>query len=369
MIGKAAVRRNGILVCGVAALFTAVATAAPPALGGAQASPSWHVIKTFTLHNTFLEDIVGLPGGVAWAGGESPAQMPALHHLASKKWHTVSLPGSAGTFVASLGGTSASNVWAALANEPLVARLTSGGWVTKSFAQGTDSIATDNIVTIGPKNTWVFAYDFTTSSPFAEHFNGSVWTESPLPALVDCDCSTRAVSASSAANIWAWVFDAKIKGFATMRWNGQKWQIITLPAHLVPVGQKVGAEQILAESRTNAWATADNTMSTGSIILLHWNGHVWSKIGGKLPKGQLAGPIAPDGSGGLWLIGRTPTSSQFILHYAGGRWTRLKMPTDSAGTVQINALRLVPGTKTVLGAGNLSPSFGGDNGAVVIEFG
>jgi hypothetical protein len=84
--------------------------------------------------------------------------------------------------------------------------------------------------------------------------------------------------------------------------------------------------------------------------LLHWNGHVWAKIGGKLPKGQLAGPIAPDGSDGLWLIGRTPAFSQFILHYAGGRWTRFKMPTDSVGTVQINALRLIPGTKTVLGA-------------------
>ena len=369
MIGKAALARNGILVAGVTALVTGVLAIAAPALGGTQASPSWHVVKTFTLHNTFLVDIVGFSGGIAWAGGESPAQTPALHHLSGKKWHTVSLPGSSGTFVANLSATSTTNVWAALANEPLAAHLTSGGWVTTSFAQGTDDIATDNIVTIGPKNTWVFAFDFTTKSPFAEHFNGSKWTMSPLPALVDCDCSTHAVSASSAVNIWAWAFDKKINGFVTMRWNGTKWQIIKLPAHLVPAGQQVGALQMLAESRTNVWATADNTMSSGSIILLHWNGHVWAKIGGKLPKGQLAGPIAPDGSGGLWLIGRTPTFSQFILHYAGGHWTRFKMPTDSAGTVQINALRLIPGTKSVLGAGNLSPNPGGDNGAVVIKFG
>ena len=110
-------------------------------------------------------------------------------------------------------------------------------------------------------------------------------------------------------------------------------------------------------------------MSTGSIILLHWNGHAWAKIGGKLPKGQLAGPIAADGSGGLWLVGRTPSFSQFILHYAGGRWTRFKMPADNAGQVVISALRLVGGTKTVLGAGDLSPSMGTDNGGVVIEFG
>lgn len=88
---------------------------------------------------------------------------------------------------------------------------------------------------------------------------------------------------------------------------------------------------MLAESPTNVWATADNTMSTGSIILLHWNGHAWAKIGGRLPKGQLAGPIAADGSGG-------------------------------------NALQLIGGTKTVLGTGDLSLGFGTDNGAVVIEF-
>lgn len=368
MTGERAIARSRVMAASVAAALAVVLTGAAPALGGAL-SPRWHVVKTFTPHNTFLSDIVGLRGGTAWAGGETPARTPALHHLTGRTWRTVSLPGLPGTFVPNVSATSATNVWAALANEPLAARLTSGGWVTKSFTVGSDQIATDNIVSTGPKNTWVFAFDFTTNSPFAEHFNGSKWTRSPLPALVDCDCATHAVSASGPGNVWAWVFDRKIKGFATMRWNGQKWQVIKLPAHLVPTGQKVGALQMLAESRTDVWATADNTMSTGSIVLLHWNGHAWAKIGGKLPKGQLAGPIAADGSGGLWLVGRTPTFSQFILHYARGRWTRSPMPTDSAGAVTVNALRLIGGTKTVLGVGNLSPNFGGDNGAVVIEFG
>lgn len=368
MVCRSASAGSRILAAGVVAALTVVLTAAAPDVSGSR-SPSWHVVKTFIPHNTFVDDIVGLRGGIAWAGGESPARTPALHHLTGRTWRAVSLPGPPGTFVTNISATSATNVWAALANEPLVARLTGGGWVTKSFAHGTDAIATDNIVTIGPKNTWVFAFDFNTKSPFAEHFNGSTWTRSPLPALVDCDCQTHAVSASSAGNIWAWVFDSKTKAFATMRWNGQKWQVIKLPAHVVPTGQKVGALQMLAESRTDVWATADNVMSTGSIILLHWNGHAWTKIGGKLPKGQLAGPIAADGRGGLWLIGRTRTFSQFILHYTGGRWTRFSMPSDSAGTVQVDALGLVAGTMTVLGAGNLSPNFGGDNGAVVIEFG
>jgi hypothetical protein len=169
MTDKPAVTWNRILAAGVAAALTVVLTAAAPAVRSAR-SPSWRVVKTFTLHNTFLDDIVAFGGGTARAGGESPAQTPALHHLTGRTWHTVSLPGSLGMFVPNMSATSAGNVWAALANEPLVAHLTSGGWVTTSFAQSTDDVATDRIVTIGPKNTWVFAYDFTTMTPFAEHF-------------------------------------------------------------------------------------------------------------------------------------------------------------------------------------------------------
>jgi hypothetical protein len=376
MTGRRVSRPNRVLVAtavaaAVAATVGFAGTASALGAGPAAAAraPSWHVVKTFSAHDTFLDDVIGLRGGVAWAGGERPGQTPVLYHLTGKTWRAVSLPGSPGTFVTSLSATSAANVWAALADEPLVARLTSKGWVTKSFAHGTDDVATDNIVTIGPKNTWVLAYDFATKSPFAEHFTGSSWARSPLPALVDCDCETHAVSASGPDNIWAWVFDAKLKGFATMRWNGRQWRVIKLPAHLVPAGQHVGALQMLAESPTNVWATADNEMAVGSILLLHWNGRSWGKVGGKLPKGQLAGPIAADGSGGLWLVGRTPTFSQLMLHYGSGRWTKTAMPKDSAGLVTVNALRLIGGTKTVLGVADLSPSPAGDTGAAVIEFG
>ncbi len=88
-------------------------------------------------------------------------------------------------------------MWAALGNEPLVVQLTNGHWVTTTFSHGADNIAASDMVTTGLKNTWVLAYDFTTKHPFAEHFNGSRWTQSPLPALVDCDCISHAVSASA----------------------------------------------------------------------------------------------------------------------------------------------------------------------------
>jgi hypothetical protein len=368
MTGRLARLASRVAAAGVAAVLSAAVTALAPAPSGGGA-PRWHVVKTFAPHNTLLYDVIGFRDGTVWAGGESPATMPLLFHLTGKTWHTVSLPGSAGTFVANLSASSPVNVWAALANEPVVARLTLGGWSTTTFAVGSDALATDNVVTFGPKNTWVFAYDFTTMHPFAEHFDGTTWTSSALPLLVDCDCQSHEVSASSPNNIWAWVYDAKINGFATMRFDGHHWQVIKLPAHLLPAGHSAFGEQILAESPSNVWATAVDNKSPTSIVLLHWNGHTWAKIGGKLPKGgELIGPIAADGSGGLWMIGRTPAFTEFILHYAKGRWTRSAVPSGAGGPLAVQALRLIGGTQTVLGVADISFN-SAEKGAAIIEYG
>ncbi len=96
---------RNLVIASAAAPLAVVLTAATPALGGARAL-SWHVVKTFAAHNTFLNDIVGLRGGQAWAGGSSSALTPVLYHLSGRTWHAVNLPGSPGTFVASLRATS-----------------------------------------------------------------------------------------------------------------------------------------------------------------------------------------------------------------------------------------------------------------------
>lgn len=341
---------------------------APPA-GHLSATTGWRVIKTFASPNAGLDDVTGFADGTAWAAGNTSASTPALYHLAGGTWQPATLPGSPGGFVPVLSATSKTNVWASLANEPMIARLTGKGWVTKSFTAGSDQIGIDGVVTTGPKNTWAFTFDFKTSQETAEHYTGSAWKPTVLPVQVDGGGLTGLVSASGPGNLWTWAFNPKNSKATTLHYDGHHWTVVGIPANLVPSTQHLLGKQILAESPTNMWATANNNEATGSIILLHDKGRGWSKITGKLPKGQLAGPIASDGNGGLWLEAYSPSFTFFLLHYTGGKWTRYNLPSDKFGAIDLRSLRLIPGTRSVLGAGVVSTAPDSTTGSVVVKYG
>jgi hypothetical protein len=154
-----------------------------------------------------------------------------------------------------------------------------------------------------------------------------------------------------------------------MHYDGHQWTTVGIPANLLPSTQSLAAKQIFAESRTSVWATANNNRATGPIILLHNKGRGWGRITGKLPKGELAGPIAPDGNGGLWLEAYNQSFTYFLLHYANGKWTRFSLPSSKFGTIRLISLRLIPGTRSVLGAGIVATNPDSSNGGVVVKYG
>ena len=368
-ISSALIRRTAAIAVPVMAATAAVAPAAG-ATGHPAANTGWRIIRTFATNNLNLQDVAGFADGTAWAAGERPNQTPVVYHLHGGAWTANSLPGSTGTFAPALTATSPSNVWALLVNEPLIARLTSKGWITKSFASGTDQVSPEGVVTTGPKNTWAFTFDFATSTVLAHHYNGSSWTQTVLPADVDGGGETGLVSASGPGNIWAWAYNRTLSRTTTLHYDGHHWTTAAIPAHLVPTTQFVDAKQILALSPTDVWATANNNQAKGSIILLHWRGHGWARITSGLPKGEeLAGPIASDGQGGLWLEAYGTSGKYFILHYSAGSWAKFSLPASPHGPIQLFSLHLIPGTSSVIGAGFLNFSNAGSNGSVIVKYG
>jgi len=333
--------------------------------------PHWRVFKTIAVKNTALNAIVALPGGTAWAGGKSGAGRPLLYHFAGGRWHLVRVPGQAGTSVQDIAGTSASNVWATIASGDAVARVSSRGWSITSFGPAPVSRVC-GIVTTGRKNTWVFTSDLASSKGLAHHYNGSTWKTTKLPAAATNGSGTEPASASSARNVWTWAYNARTGKYETMRFNGSRWLIVSLPAHLAPAGQQIQPQSMLAVSRMNVWATAYTTSLgvAGPVILLHWQGHRWSKVAGPRPSGALLGPIARDGRGGIWLGAVTQASAPEILHYRNGTWKTYQVPASTTGVVSLTGLSLIPGSRSLWGAGVLSrTSLGSTKGAVIVKFG
>ena len=333
-------------------------------------SPRWRIVKDITAPDTELEDIVAISRRSAWAVGEASAHSPVVYRRQHGRWRATTRQGPASSFAESVAATSASNVWVALANEPAVDHYTGHGWTRTSFAAA-QQVVVDGVTTTGPRNSWAFTYNSGTKRETAHHFNGKRWRSQALPVAIGGGSYAAAVSSAAPSDIWAWGFDGTTSQYVTLHYNGRSWRTIRLPAHLAPSGTTIVGEQMLAESRTDAWASlyAYKGSAVGPVILLHWNGRHWHKVTGMLPRGTLAGPIAPDGGAGLWLVTRTAAGLSYFTHYRAGRWTRIRVPAAPAGALDVTTLALIPGTRSLWASSVVDLGFGTTKGAAILKYG
>jgi hypothetical protein len=352
-------------------VVASLAAAAPSAAASAAAPGRWRIVAGLGPDNTDMFDLVALPGGSAWAGGTAAADTPELFHGSGGKWRPTSLTGGLGVWVLDLAATAVNNVWASLADTQNVEYLTRHGWKAKGFAIGKQQLEIDGIVTGGPKDATVVTDDIPTQRGYAFHFNGAKWSRQSIPAAPDANSDEGIVSGTAGNNVWALTF-AKGGAPEAVRYNGRNWKLTPFPAKLAPKNDTLESKEILALSPTDAWATLQlqgTAKLVGPLLLLHWNGRSWSRIAGKLPNAILAGPLASDGHGGVWL---SATNAAFtaaeLLHYSGGHWTTYTVPTDHGKLLDITGLSLVPRTRTVLGTAIVNYGPGGSDGSVVIEY-
>jgi hypothetical protein len=364
------VRRGCTIVIATAAL-AAVSMSVPAAQ--AARSPGWRIAYDIHTLNTALDDVAATSAGNAWAAGGTSAGTPVVYRWERGHWRAISRPGLKGesVFGESVAATSDSNAWVALANDPAVDHWNGHRWTRISFA-AIQQVLISGIVTTGPADTWVLTENFGTKVETAHHYNGKKWTSKTLPIVVTSGSYANGVSASSAASIWAWGDNLKTSAAETLHYNGRSWRVVGLPKNLVPAGYTVQSEQILALSPTSVWATVEayySATSVGPVVLLHWTGHRWYKITGKLPAGMLTGPLASDGSGGLWLVTENAKGVRYFAHYRAGKWSSSKVPAAMAGAIDINSLTLIPGTHSLWAAGIVNLGFGTTSGAVILKYG
>jgi hypothetical protein len=378
-----AVRFRSSRALPAAALPVVIAAAMAPASAAtahSAAPQGWRIVKTIKVANLQLDDVVALSGGRAWATGSAgaPVAKPLLYHLTGGKWVKVARPGVDGgsVFATDLSATSDSNVWAAIANGGAFDHWNGHAWTRISFGTG-GTAAADGVAAVGTNRAWAFTTDFTASpvQETAHFFNGSTWAGQVLPGLPDADASFSVFSAPSASDIWTWAIDTTSHAWEALHFNGSTWAVVTIPATLIPHhgSSTGGGGQMLALSAKNVWASVVSENLAGPMVLLHWNGTTWQKAGGHPPAGELLGPIAPDGQGGLWLYAAKPLATHpflrpFFVHYHGGTWTTVAAPVSRLGPILISAIALIPGTRSLWGVGSIQKSQS-SVGGVIIKFG
>ncbi len=326
-----------LLATTAAAGAVALAAAMPAA---SAASASWH--SAFKVSGSSFPEftaVTATSASSAWAFEVAGSKAPAAYQLSGSTWKSRPFPAAGGDFVQAAASSSASNVWA-FTFKGQVLRFNGSGWAkVKKFSKPINSG-----VVLSSTDVWVFGSPGTGTY----HYNGHTWTHSTSGS------GLNGGSALSASSIWAY------GGTSVAHWNGSTWTKTSV-ASLLPKNTQLSHSfmaGIYAASSSNVYAvgTGGRQDEGGPLVLLHYNGHVWSPVA---ENKSLGDPMAiiPDGSGGLWIPVRTGFPGDGSMeHYSHGKLTSAKLPFSPAHLLLFGAA-IGKGTTAAYAVGYTRTSF------------
>jgi hypothetical protein len=345
----------------IAAAVAAVAGCAPAAVAAPVSALSWHIVKRVNYNGSngvfTAVTAAGRHGGWAFEGY---SRATAWERNGST-WTQVPFPSQDNEMVVAATASSATNVWAFTQKFGLSRALRWNGqrWtVMRSFSR-----AIGGAVVLSPSDVWVFGTpDLPGVDLGAWHYNGRTWSR------VASGQGLEGGSGRSARDIWA--FD----GADVAHWNGSVWSRTSVAA-LLPAKQLLNDPAltgIYEQSGHSVYAIANGRAQDegGPLVILHWNGSVWSKVAdGSFGFGTLQ-QFAPDGRGGLWLpMPGAGGQKSYLLHYSDGRLTQAALP-GGPDRITVDTVALIPGTTELLGGGETHASSDEGTGVVgvVLEY-
>jgi hypothetical protein len=355
-----------IVALGGVGLTSGVAVAGSARPERAAVLPRWRIVGTTPGE---LTSVVAPSAGTQWAFGARYSSKPespiALRHSGSR-WIRVAMPSAASGVIACASASSPRDIWAfdgelfgPVAPDATAAlRLRNGHWsVSQSFGSG---LFVTDCHALSPTNVWAFGSTGAGPSIGTWHLQKSSWTQmNTYPANF-----LGQASVISPGNIWATGWDG-IEGLLA-HWNGSTWTtdpslLTALPTPSSTV--EVQVRMVNAIRSSDLWVEAlvgrkgKHGWRFGPQVM-HWNGHAWSAVS-KSQFGYYLPVAVRDGRGGWWSTGypaesaRTP-SMTYLLHGAGGSWTKVALPAVPAGDyLQVSEPASVPGTRTSYAVGNV----------------
>jgi hypothetical protein len=343
------------ITAGIAGLLTlgsvTAATAAP--------SPSWHIVKS--VHSGVNGDFTAMVAtGKATGWAFDGINGPTAWQRHGSTWTEVRFPGKSGESVVAAAATSPSDVWAFtdVNQGSRVLRWNGRNWsVVTTFPEPIGGAAV-----LAGNDVWVFGQPGIIEQLGAWHYNGHTWSR--VAKNIDGG------SALAPNDVWAF------SGTNVTHWNGRRWASTSVEG-LLPRKQLLNfptVTGIFAESAHSVYAIGNGNRQDegGPTVILHYNGHKWSKVAegsfgyGTLPSQQ----IAPDGHGGLWLpMPGLLGAPSYLVHFAAGKLGTVKLPT-SAQLINVESVARIPGTTQLLAGGftQAKVNLGLNVVAVILQF-
>lgn len=341
----------------------ALPSAAAATTAACTTAPSWHVVGAIPGAPSGKVSAVvptGQTTGYAFANGTG--KIPAAYErTGATTWKKIPFPGNSHETVVAAQASNPQNVWAFVNNSAnglsAALKLVNGKWVSdKTFPAWVGGVSV-----LSSTEVWVYGLAGTSShKPLGVwEFDGSAWHK--------VAATLQGGGEVGIDDIWA--YSGSIVGhYEAGRWTG---------TDLAPLLKGQGASgrprvyHVLSLSAGNVYAigAANGTAPAEPVVLLHYNGATWSKVAVSSEKGYPT-TLAPDGQGGLWIPIIGPGYAE-MLHYSGGRLTRVTLPGGAGGNrtaIDAVAGMPIPVTPFELAGGEEPAASGAGTTAVILQY-
>jgi hypothetical protein len=157
--------------------------------------------------------------------------------------------------------------WSVVADDPGIGHNVS--------LNGVDAASADDAWIVG----WHVREGDPTSSAWAEHWDGTQWTQSPAvtPGYGSYFTGVSVVSSDDvwAVGTWARALPQRTDRPLIEHWDGTAWSVVTGPSG---VHTAVNIESVSMDSASDGLAVGEKTKSAQTTpYTAHWNGTVWSR--------------------------------------------------------------------------------------------
>ncbi len=222
-----------------------------------------------------LVDIAAAADGTAWAVGSrsGPTTEPLILRFDGTNWAEFTVPPEvAGIAFGAAGSTPEGDVWlsgtrAFSVYEREVFFLRARGGVIDRVDMILSAGAPVALTANSANDVWAL-----TGAGDVVHFDGSEWTESPVPQVFDTLNYPESIHAAGIDDVWIVGYGGDQRGDYegyVQHWNGSAWSVVPTPF----TGQmQTYFRDIDGSAPTEVWIVGD---SAAQHLSLQWNGSAW----------------------------------------------------------------------------------------------
>lgn len=183
--------------------------------------------------------------------------------------------------------------------EGLLMEWDGNSWTQHSLPDPTEAVALWSLCSIDPDDAWVVGWGDHRLA-YSAHYDGSSWTQVPVPRVGEFRNQLAAVDGIAADDVWAvGSYNVLAAGDffpLAMHWDGTEWTNFPLPA---TVTENVGhLQDVKMVSANDVWATGHSHNK-----VLHYDGTSWTEVSTPHVGGAFAVVSAND----IWCVGNEIT--------------------------------------------------------------